>query len=116
MKITREQALIKEKHGIKLWVYPTASEDVSVCIVVVEEGHFEEFYHTKSTFIYYIIEGEGTFFLNGEATPAKSGDLVVIPPMTKIYYLGKMKMTLTTVPAWTEEHEVHVRFVENIKK
>ncbi len=80
--------------------------------VEVEEGHFQEFFDKKSTFIYYIIEGQGTFFLDGKETTVKEADLVVIPPMTKIYYFGKMRMTLTTVPAWEPENEVHVRFIE----
>ena len=112
MKITREQASQIEKHGINLWVYPTSRQEVGVVYVEVEKGHFQEFYDKESTFIYYIIEGEGKFFINGEEVPVKASDIVVIPPLTKIYYLGKMKMTLTTTPAWKAENEVHVRYIE----
>ncbi len=112
MKVSRDQAFRKEKHGINLWVYPVGREEAGVVYVEVDEGHFQEFYHKQSTFICYILEGEGTFYLNGEAVTAKATDCIVIPPMTKIYYLGKMKMTLTTVPAWKEENEVHVRYID----
>lgn len=112
MKLSRDQAFQKEKHGVNLCVYPVGREEAGVVYIEVDEGHFEEFYRKVSTFIYYIIEGEGTFYLNGEAVTVKAADCIVITPMTTIYYLGKMKMTLTTVPAWNEENEVHVRYIE----
>lgn len=116
MILTRKEALIKEKHGIKISVYPTKSNKAGFVYVEVEEGHFQEFYDKKSTFIYYILEGKGTFYLDGKETEVEATDLVVIPPMTKIYYFGKMKMTLTTVPAWQTENEVEVRLIEKQKK
>jgi hypothetical protein len=54
-----------EKHGIKMRVY-NSKEDCPQASVVYQEtetGHSEEFYHTKSTFIFYIIEGQGTWFI-----------------------------------------------------
>lgn len=112
MKLTREEAIPKSKHGINLWVYPVDREEAGMVYVEVEEGHFQEFYDKASTFIYYIMEGEGTFYLNGEPTPVKATDVIVAPPMTKIYYLGKMKIVLVTAPDWKPENEVHVRYIE----
>jgi len=100
------------KFGINLWAYKTGSNKVGFVHTEVGEGHFEEFYHKKSTFIYYILEGEGIFFLDGVKTPVKATDLLVIPPNTKIYYFGKMKLNLITVPAWDSSEEVHVRNIE----
>lgn len=91
-------------------------KEAGVVYIEVEEGHFQEFYDKKSTFVYYIIEGKGTFYLDEKKTSVEATDLVIIPPMTKIYYFGKMKMTLTTVPAWQAENEVHVRFIEKSEK
>ena len=109
MKITKKEAEIKAKFGIDLWVYKTGTEKAGFAYIETTGGHLEEFYNKVSTFIYYILEGEGTFFLDGVATPAKATDLLVIRPNTKIYYLGKMKLNLITVPAWKLEDEVHVR-------
>ena len=50
--------------------------------------------------------------LNDEKVAAKSGDLIVIPPRTRIHYFGKMEMTLTVSPAYEEGHDTHVRFVD----
>lgn len=116
MKSTRKQAYRKNIHGIKLWVYPPHQKATEVAYIEVSHGHFEEFYNKKSTFTYYIIQGRGTFYLNGEATPVKATDVVIIPPKTRIWYLGKMKMTLTTSPAWNAKNEVHVRFIPRSKR
>lgn len=108
--VHREKDAAKfNKYGIDLTVY----DDINnVVLVSVKEGHFEEFKHSKSTFIYSIIKGEGTFYLNGEPHVARAGDLVVIPPNTQIYYFGTMEMVLTCTPTWTEEDETHIRYVD----
>ncbi len=100
------------KHGVDLTVY---GEDVPLTNVVhvsVEEGHFQEFVDVESTFIYYIVEGRGTFVLNDEGVEAVATDLVVVPPGTRIHYFGKLDMVLTVSPAFKEENERHIRFVE----
>lgn len=112
MKITKKQTKIKSKFGIKLRVYKTKYRQAEFAYVEVKKGHLEEFYNKVSTFFYYILEGKGKFFLNGVATPVKATDLLVIPPKTKIYYLGKMKLILVTAPAWSAKDEVYVRNIE----
>jgi mannose-6-phosphate isomerase-like protein (cupin superfamily) len=109
MKTSRDQAEHKHKYGKDLWVYPEISSAAKLVYIDAKEGHFEEFYDKVSTFTYYVIEGSGTFFLNGEPQPAVAGDLITIPPNTKIYYLGRLKMILVTTPAWRAENEMHVR-------
>ncbi len=108
-KTSRNDASRKSKHGIELWVYPSIGDETGLVYIEVHEGHFEEFYDKVSTFTYYIIEGSGAFYLNGELQNVESGDVISIPPKTKIYYKGSMKMILITTPAWSAENEVHVR-------
>lgn len=100
------------KHGIDLTVFPTETDSANLVHVSVKEGHFQEFYDVESTFIYYIIKGSGTFYLNDEKVQANEGDLVVIPPKTRIYYFGNMEMVLVVTPAFKEANERHVRFVD----
>ena len=85
----------------------------SVLSIEVEGGHYEEFLHEKSTFIYYVLEGRGSFYLNGEETKARPGDLIIAKPRTKIFYLGKMKLLLFAVPRWEEKYEKHVRDISH---
>ena len=72
MKLTRKTARQVNKYGIRLWVYETKRKEVGVVYVEVKGGHFQEFYDKKSTFIYYIIQGRGTFFLNGKSITVKA--------------------------------------------
>lgn len=111
-KFTGDQAEKLSKHGIDLTVYNEGLDAANVVRVHVDEGHFQEFYDKQSTYIYSVIKGFGTFVLNDEKIEAKSGDLIVIPAKTRIYYFGTMNLVLTVVPAFKPENEVHVRFVD----
>lgn len=109
---TNSEAKKFSKHGIDITVYNEGVSSANTSHVFVKKGHLQEFYDVKSHYIYYIIKGEGIFVLNGEQVVAKATDLVVIPPNTKIHYFGNMEMVLTVTPAFKEENERHVRFVE----
>lgn len=111
-KYTTAEANKFNKHGIDLTIYGQDEPSANVCYVSVKKGHFQEFYNIVSAFTYYIVEGKGTFFLNDEAIEVEATDLIVIPPNTRIHYFGTMEMVLTVSPAWKEEDERHVRFVE----
>lgn len=111
-KFSAAEAAKISKHGIDLTIYPSDNPLSTVCRVSVKEGHFQEFYDVESSFTYSILSGKGTFYLNGEPVEAEAGDLIYIPPSTKIYYFGTMKMVLTCAPAWKEENERHVRFID----
>lgn len=111
-KYTAKEADKFNKFGIDLTIYGQTEPSANVCHVSVKKGHFEEFYDTVSAFTYYIIKGRGTFMLDNEPVEVEATDLVVIPPNTKIHYFGTMEMVLTVSPAWKQENEVHVRFVD----
>ena len=111
-KYTSEDATKFNKHGINLTIFGEGVPEANVVLVSVEKGHFQEFYDSESHYLYYIIEGEGIFVLNDEKIEAKATDLIVVPPKTRIHYFGTMKMVLTVTPAFKEENEHHVRFVD----
>lgn len=111
-KYTAAEANKVSQHGIDLVIYGQNVPSANVVHVSVEHGHLQEFLHTTSTFTYYIISGQGTFYLNDEPVEAEATDLIVVPPNTRIYYFGKMEMVLTTSPAWNAENERHIRFVD----
>ncbi len=112
MKISKDQAFQKTKHGINLLIYPVGSANMGLVHIQTDAGHFEEFYHNESTFTYYVINGSGSFYLDGESIPVEAGDVITAPPKTKIYYLGSLELILVTTPPWTQEKEVHVRDIE----
>ncbi|MEE1838384.1 cupin domain-containing protein [Streptomyces sp. NPDC088190] len=108
---TVEEAERFNKHGIDLTVYGQHDPSATVVRVYVERGHFQEFYNVRSSYIYYIVSGQGVFYLDGEAVQVGATDLIAAPPGTQIYYFGTMEMVLTVAPAFDGQDERHVRFI-----
>jgi mannose-6-phosphate isomerase-like protein (cupin superfamily) len=108
---TADEAEKVHKYGIDLTIYGRGVPSATVVGVHVERGHFQEFYNIRSSFIYYVVAGHGTFYLNGEAVPVGPADLITAPPCTRIYYFGSMDLVLTVTPAFDEKDERHVRIV-----
>ncbi len=99
------------KFGVDISIYDTDSPSGFV-YEETEAGHFEEFYNVKSTYTWFIIDGSGTFVIDDEKVDVNSQDLVIVPPNTRIYYFGKMKMLLCTSPVFSPENERHVRDID----
>jgi mannose-6-phosphate isomerase-like protein (cupin superfamily) len=97
-----------DKLGIHLEIYPNI-KDQGIVVIETSEGHNQEFYDRESTFIYIVLEGSGTFFLDDEPVEVSKGDMLSIQPHTRIYYKGKLKMILITTPAWKAENEVETK-------
>lgn len=110
----KNTAIELEKHGVKMRVYNSREQCPEAAIVYQETktGHHEEFYHSKSNFIFYIIKGSGTWFIEDQPYKVETGDVVIIPPNNKFYYKGNLKQICITTPAWEEEYEHHVRNIE----
>ena len=96
------------KFGINLDIFPSVG-GCGVVLVHTETGHNQEFYDTRSTFTYIVLDGQGTFFLDDVPVSVARGDCLSISPKTRIYYKGALKMVLITTPAWSPENEVETR-------
>jgi mannose-6-phosphate isomerase-like protein (cupin superfamily) len=103
------EAVELSKHGIDLRIYDHDAGDLTVAHVDVQVGHFQEFYNSESSYLYYIIAGEGVFYLDGEPLSVGPGDLLAVPPNTRIYYVGAMQMLLMVTPTFDPESEQEVR-------
>jgi len=107
MILRKKTALVKYKVGVHMRIYPT--KKVGVVYQQTRKGHTEEFYHTKSTFIYYVIAGKGTWVIEGKKYTVAAGDVVVIPPKNRFYFRGNLKQVLITTPAYNSQFEHHLR-------
>ncbi len=114
MIIKKSQAIELEKHGVRMRIYNNKPQCPEAAIVYQEtsKGHSEEFYHSKSNFIFYIIEGSGTWFIENKPYVVEAGDIIIIPPNNRFYYKGVLKQICITAPAWEEEYEHHVRNID----
>jgi mannose-6-phosphate isomerase-like protein (cupin superfamily) len=107
----KENAPEFQKHGVTMRVYTTKEQcpEASVVYQETSSGHAEEFYHSKSNFIFYIIEGQGVWYIEDIAHEVKAGDVIIVPPNKRFYYKGVLKQICITAPAWEAEFEHHVR-------
>lgn len=103
------------KFGIDLSIYDQGAAGVTIAHVTCSEGHFQEFYNTESSYVYYVIDGEGSFRLNDSVVKAQSGDLIVAPPNTRIHYFGSMRMLLVVSPSFRQEAEHEVRRIPKVE-
>lgn len=100
------------KFGVDITSYDIQNPNCNFVYESVNEGHFEEFYSDVSTYIWFIIEGKGTYVIDDEHIPAEALDAIVVPPKHRIHYFGTMKMLLITSPPFDAKNEHHVRDVE----
>lgn len=107
--IKKSDTIQFSKNGVDFIGYGNINEDMAIVVETVEKGHFEEFVHTKSTFTYLFLEGNGIFVLDDKQIQVQAGDVLSIKPGTRIYYFGNLKQVLITTPAYDEKYEKHIR-------
>jgi len=114
MIFQKQDAINITKSGVNMWLYNSKDDcpQAAVAYQETEVGHSEEFNHTKSAFVFYIIEGEGIWYIEDEEHQVKATDVVIVPPGKRFYYKGALKQVCITAPAWEAEYENHIRNVE----
>lgn len=93
----------------------TTKKDSSNAAVLYQEteiGHLEEFVHEKSDFLYYILEGSGTWVVEDREFKVRAGDVVLVPAGKRFWFRGNLKQICITSPAWEEQYERHVRYIQ----
>jgi mannose-6-phosphate isomerase-like protein (cupin superfamily) len=75
------------------------------CMIETDKGHDTTIIEHKCDFLYYVLDGEGYFIIDGQNEECKKGDLVVIPAESRFRYVGKLRMLLITTPAFYPEQE-----------
>jgi mannose-6-phosphate isomerase-like protein (cupin superfamily) len=110
----KKQAFTVDKQGVSMWIYNSKEQCPQAAVAYQEtsQGHAEEFYHDTSAFIFYIIEGAGTWIIEDQEFPVEANDVVIVPPGKRFYYKGTLKQVCITAPAWDAEHEHHVRDID----
>ncbi|MDD3191082.1 MAG: hypothetical protein PHI66_05360 [Candidatus Pacebacteria bacterium] len=73
-----------EKVGIKGKIFDTKflSDEIEFSVIEVEKGHETKIIEKECIFSYFILEGYGSFEIEGVAEKCTKGDLVLIPRNT----------------------------------
>lgn len=109
-----ETAEMIEKHGVSMKIYTTKADCKNAALLYQETeiGHTEEFLHERSDFIYYILEGSGTWIIEDREFEVRAGDVVVVPAGKRFWFRGNLKQICVTAPAWEEQYERHIRCLD----
>ena len=68
----------------------------NVSHLVIDDS--KEHYHREMTEFYYVLHGDGEMVLDGDSTPIREGDLVLIPPGVRHTSEGDMQVLIFGVP------------------
>ena len=82
----------------------------SVAHFIIEKGRRSNIHKMKTSEIYYILEGEGTLYIDDEKIDIRKDTSVYVPPMSKqhIENTGDSKLRFLCIvdPAWKQDDEI----------
>jgi len=88
------------QEGLAGYNYSLGLDDISISVEDCFKGHDRYHTNTYSKKIYYVIDGEGKFVIDGNIYNVKKEDVVCIPPNTEFVFAGKMRLLLIMNPAF----------------
>lgn len=92
IKIPKSNAIVHGRKGLKASYYqlPEVLGGTTLATAVFTGEHGESTIGDRSR-IYFVVAGKGKFVINGEAVPAATGDVVIIPPRAtyNLFPIGK---------------------------
>lgn len=100
--------------GLTGYQYDLENINLQVYIIDVHKGHDTYIVSKECTHIYYVIEGEGIFDIDGQTFCINKGMLIEVPQKVEYTYTGKMKLLLTLNPPWFEGNEEIIRNNPNV--
>jgi len=75
-------------------------------LIIEIDGHLGSRLRQRvSDFVYYVLDGSGSFVVDGIESSCTAGNLVVVPAGSVVTYGGTMKMLLISTPPWRPEQE-----------
>ena len=106
-KFTEKDAYKLGWEGLKISSYSEGTDfERASCGVFEVTTHHGKVKSTKSDRIYYVLEGEGYFEIDGQHIDVRPTDVVIVPRNTIYDYFGKMKLFLVHTPAFDPQKEV----------
>ena len=103
-KVSKDPSFIQD--GLNGFSSNINNENISIDIIEVYKGHGKYCTNKVSSHIYYVLEGNGKFKINGELYDVKMGDIIEIPKNTEFIYIGKMKLLLIMSPAFQANNNI----------
>ena len=109
MKFTLTNAVASGWKGLKGWAYSSKEDFAGLSSAVFEVTENHGMVKTEvSDRLYYILDGEGEFDIDGKIEKVLKGDVVIVPKNTPYDYRTKsayLKLFLVHSPAYDESKE-----------
>ncbi len=80
-----------------------AQLDPAAWVHAVDIDGAKPHFHKRSTELYYVLDGGGVVFLDGEECPVEKGSLVHIPPGVVHGAKGRMRVLVVGIPDIAED-------------
>lgn len=111
MLFTKENALKVEWDGVNAWAYSSDTDLQSGSAIYFEiKTHHGKCMSKKSDRIYYVVDGEGEYDVDGKSFPVKKEDVIIVPKNTPYNYRATnntiLKVFLVHTPAFDPDAEV----------
>ena len=108
-KISLKETKHFDRKGFSGDVYIDTNEGMGYNALVVDvHGRHYKTGIKGATRNYLVLEGKGTFTLDGETHQVKQGDLYIIPDGHNYEYEGEMKLFEFNVPGTNESNETNL--------
>lgn len=92
--------------GLNGFSFDINNENISIDVIEVYKGHEKYCTNMVSSHIYYVLDGNGKFKINGELYSVEVGDIIEIPKNTKFIYIGQMRLLLIMNPAFQANNNI----------
>ena len=106
---TRPEHPVFIQKGLKGFPFPLKNKEADLIFADVEKGLEWFIISKKITHIYYVIDGQGFFTIEGQRYDVKPGMVVEIPPGIEYSYSGTMKVLLIHAPPFFEGNNQIIR-------
>lgn len=100
--------------GFELYRCNMINQNCGVSYIECSKGH-DTIVISDCTHIYYVIEGNGDFEIDGKIYHASKNDVVEIPPHVDFTYTGTMKLLLVMNPPYSDETTKVLGMNERVK-
>ncbi|MDY6766065.1 MAG: cupin domain-containing protein [Candidatus Nanohaloarchaea archaeon] len=98
-----------DQAGLTGYRFPMDTDEFEVYYVDVDQGHDSFIVSREIIHVYYVIDGSGTFTIDGTEHAVGTDDVVEVPPGVEYTYSGEMTLLLVMAPPWFEGNEEIVR-------
>lgn len=110
MKLSEtEKNVNSEKCVCQEYNFGSPDLDLGVCKITGRYPDSGVVYNEKSKELVYVLEGNGTLYINELEIPFQAQDAILIEPQEKYYFDANCTVALICNPAWQKENHKWIR-------